>query len=224
MKKGICFGIICGASLALAGTAYAGPIELVTNGGFETGTFAGWTNTGAGSGLGYTINNGGFDPFGPATPLAPISGGFDAVSSQTGVGLNTLSQLVTLPGVVRAMTLSWDDRIQNWANAFSDPNQEFRASLFTGGGALIGTLFSTNPGDALIQLGPNARSFNVTALLAPFAGQMIELRFAQQDNLNFFNVTIDNVSLSSIPVPGTFAILGASVLGLGMLRRRRLRA
>lgn len=213
---------ILGAVAALGiSSAQAVPVELVTNGDFETGTFAGWTNTGLGLGFGYTINDGTQDPSGTATPIAPISGSFDAFTSQSGPGQNILSQIISLPNLFSSMTLSWDDRIQNFANTFSDPNQEFRVSLFTTGGALIGTLFSTNPGDALIQLGPNSRSFDVTALLLPFAGQNVELRFDQQDNLFFFNVTVDNVSLTYVPEPAAIGLMGLGLLGLGAMRRRR---
>ena len=214
-------GLVGAAFLAMAGTANAMPIELVSNGGFETGTFAGWTNTGTGSGFAFTINDGTQDPFGTAVPIAPISGSFDAFSSQSGPGLNTLSQMLALPGSFSSLILSWDDRIQNWAGVFSDPNQEFRVGFFTGGGALIGTLFSTNPGDALIQIGPNPRSFDVTGLLTPFAGGVIELRLAQQDNLFFFNATVDNVSLlAEVPEPGTLALFAFGLLGLSAMRRR----
>lgn len=201
--------------------AHAVPTELVTNGDFETGTFAGWTNTGLGSGFGYTINDGTPDPAGPGTPLGPIGGSFDAFSSQTGPAQNILSQIISLPNLFSSMTLSWDDRIRNFGGVFSDPNQELRVSLFTAGGVLIGTVFSTDPGDALSQIGPNSRSFDVTGLLSPYAGQNVELRLDQQDNLGFFNATFDNVSLTYVPEPAALGLMGLGLLGLGVMRRRR---
>jgi len=222
MIKSYFAGIAAAILLAMTGTAYAGPVELVGNGDFETGTLAGWTNVATGSANGFAINDGSADPSGPALPIAPISGVYDAFSSQNGPGLSSLSQMVSLPGIFSSMIFSWDDRIQNWAGNFSDPNQEFRAGFFTGAGALIGTVFSTNPGDLLIQIGPNSRSFDVTALLTPFGGQMVELRFEQQDNLSFFNVTLDNASLiAEVPEPGVVAIFGFGLLGFGLVRRKK---
>jgi hypothetical protein len=217
------FAAFCGlALLGFAVSAQATPAQLVTNGDFETGTFLGWTNTGTGSGFGYTINNGAFDPTGNGAPSAPIAGGFDAVSSQTGPGINTLSQTVLLPFQFNSLTLGWLDRIENFANAFGDPNHEFRVSFEDMSGALIGVVFSTNPGDPLIQFGPNNRLFDVTGLLNPFAGQNVLLKFEQQDNLFFFNATLDNISLlAEVPEPLTASLFGFGLLGFGALARRR---
>lgn len=166
--------------------------ELVVNGTFETGTLAGWTVGGA---LGWTINNGSFVPPGPAGTIAPLAGGFDAQSFQSGPGLEILSEPIVVPAGITHATLSWLDRIRNFAASFSDPDQEFRVNVLTSGGTLIQQVFSTNPGDPLIQTGPNSRNFNLTTLLQSLAGQTIRLSFEQQASLFFFNVNIDNVSL-----------------------------
>src|SRR5262249_31194109 len=91
---------------ATAGLATA---ELVTNGGFETGDFTGWTVSST-PGSAWHINNGTFDPEGPATPLAPIAGSFDAVFSQTGGSTGLLSEAFVVPTNVVSATLSWSDR------------------------------------------------------------------------------------------------------------------
>lgn len=169
--------------------------NLIANGGFETGTFGNWTVTPVIGLNGWQINNGTLDPASPATPLAPISGSFDAVSNTTGPGVRVITQSFVVPANVPQATLTWSDRIQNFANQFQDPNQEFRVLLLDAQGLLVQTVFSTNLGDPLSQVGPNSRSFDVTAALQGRAGQTLQLRFEQQDSLNFFNVTLDNVSL-----------------------------
>ncbi len=50
--------------------------------------------------------------------------------------------------------------------------------------------------------------------LQPLAGQMASVRFVEQDNLFFFNVTIDNVSLLAQVVPEPSTVVIWSVLGL----------
>src|SRR5206468_7568646 len=134
------------------------------------------------------------DPASPANPQSPITGSFDAFSDSTGPGLRNLFQSFTVPATVGRATLSWSDRIQNFANAFQDPNQEFRVQILDAANTVLQTVFSTNPGDPLFQNGPNNRSFDVTPLLQSRAGQTLRLRFEEQDNLSFFNVTLDNIS------------------------------
>jgi subtilisin family serine protease len=177
--------------------------NLITNGNFETGNFNGWTVSTQGLN-GWQINNGTVDPASPATPLPAISGGFDALSNTTAPGTRFLFQNFTVPTVVAQATLSWSDRIQNFASAFAHPGQEFRVLITDTAGNVLQTVFSTNPGDSLSQVGPNNRSFDITALLQAHLGQTLRLRFEEQDSLNYMNVNLDNISLtvnSTLPVP-----------------------
>lgn len=195
-----------GASGGLATVSPTVITELVTNGGFETGDFTGWTVVNSGTRSLWAINNGTFDPEGPGTPLAPISGTFDAVAAQGGPSTQILSEPITVPANVTAATLSWSDRIRNYANTFSDPNQEWRVLLRGATGNVIQEIYSTKPGDAPQQLGPNHRSFDLTAVLKSLSGQTIHLSFEVQDNLFYFNTTLDNVSLlvttpPAVPAP-----------------------
>jgi hypothetical protein len=66
MRKISAFVGLCG--LLLTSTTQAAPIELLTNGGFETGTFAGWTTTAEGGSSGaFSI-----DTPGSTTPLSCV--------------------------------------------------------------------------------------------------------------------------------------------------------
>jgi len=171
-------------------------VELITNGDFETGTFVGWTITDFGFGT-WNINDGTFSPPGPGGTNPPISGSFDAVTAQSGAGTHILSDQFTVPSNIVAAQISWKDRIFNFAGIFSDPNQEARVQLLnsTGNTTSISQIFSTNPGDPLIQVGPNTRSFDITTLLQSLEGQSIRLNIEQADNLLFFNYYVDDVSI-----------------------------
>src|SRR5262249_46747341 len=99
------------------------------------------------------------------------------------------------PTTVTQATLSWSDRIQNFGSSFTS-TQEFRVQVLDANNNVLQTVFNTRPGDPLIQIGPNNRSFDITPLLQPRAGQVLKLRFEQQDSQFFFNATVDNVVLS----------------------------
>lgn len=170
-----------------------GQVQFIQNGGFETGDFSFWAVSNSGNGA-WTINDGSFNPAGPGGALPPIAGNFDIVSNQGGPGLHIVSECFRVPTNVKAASISWSDRIRNWANRFSDPNQEWRVWVLDAAKTPLFELFSTNPGDPLVQVGPNPRAFDVTTELQALEGQLICLSFEQRDNLSFFNATLDNVS------------------------------
>jgi hypothetical protein len=188
--------------MGISGGAQAAPaIDMINNGNFETGDFSFWTTVNTGSG-GTAINNGTFNPAGPGGALPPISGGFDAVTFQGGPGFHAFRQTINVPNNIFSASLTWNDRVRNYAAIFSDPNQEWRVLILDtlAVNAPI-EVFSTNPGDPTLQSGPNSRSFDVTAVLQSYAGQMIDVSFEQQDNLSFFNATLDDVVLLVATLP-----------------------
>ncbi|XOF34210.1 MAG: hypothetical protein ACL93V_02635 [Candidatus Electrothrix sp. YB6] len=186
--------------MSVATSVTAGPVEYITNGGFESGDFTGWDvmrSDGCDFACegGWTINDGTFDPPGPGDPLPPISGSYDAVSWQQGPGLSVMTKPITLPYGITSAVLRWSDRIRNHASVFSDPNQEWRVLIKDTGGTVLEEVFSTNPGDPLEQLGPNVGVYDLTSLAQTYEGEEIVLSFEQQDDLLFFNATLDDVSL-----------------------------
>jgi len=175
--------------------AYAASQEIIVNGDFETGTFVGWTVTNTGSGT-WNINDGTF--FTPFTGInnLPISGSFDAVTTQFGPSTHILSEPFTVPSNIVSAQISWKDRIFNLFTAFSDPTQEVRVQLVNSAGTtVLAEIFSTNPGDPLIQVGPNTRSFDITTLLRSLEGQSIRFNIVQEVNLNFFHYYVDDISI-----------------------------
>ena len=188
--------------------ANAIPTETIVNGDFETGTLTGWTKVITGPGLNnWVINNGGLDPPGPFGPTAPISGNFDAVNIGNRAGEQILKQSFTVPTKVVSAQLSWDDRIRT-TGAFRDPSQEARVQIRDSAGTtVLATVFSTNPGDPIFQIGPNTRSFDITSILVPLEGQTVTLVFDYRVCCLFSNWNIDNVSLlieTSIPAEVDF--------------------
>jgi len=194
--------------------AYA-TTEHIVNGGFETGDFTGWTKVNTGSGD-FVINDGALDPDGPQTPTPPISGSFDAVSEQTGPGKHILSEVFTVPSGITSSTVSWKDRIFNYGSSFTDPTQEVRIEIRDSTGTtVLTTLFTTNPGDPLIQAGPNSRSFDITAFMQANAGVDIRFCVVEEDNQFFFNYFIDDISLTTetvVQVGGTDISINTSAL------------
>jgi len=205
--------------------AYAAPVEQIVNGDFETGTLAPWTVSGSPNGL-WTINDGTYVPsVGTLLPQPPILGIFDVVSENNGQSITMLGEPFTVPTGLTSAIVSWQDRIFNHAPLF-DPTQRMAVEIRDGAGTLVlGTIFTTNPGDLLIQPGPNNRVFDITTLLQPFQGQSVRICFVSEATIFFMNFYVDNVSLItdiSAPIGGTLvpidttALLLASVQSISM--------
>src|SRR5436309_11446568 len=102
-------------ALALSFTAKA-DIQLITNGGFETGSLSGWTVTSSADSGGTWLPSS--DPFSPMTgnpTVGPKTGNWYAVTDQYGPGVNALSQTFVVPLGTTSLTLSFDVFINDWA-------------------------------------------------------------------------------------------------------------
>ncbi len=212
--------------LVSAFQAEAASHEYITNGGFEAGNFTGWNVTTNNPFSNWVINNGSVVPvFG--IPHTPISGAFDALATQSGSSIHSLFQTFTLDTTFSSAIFSWSDRIYNTnvtGQGYVDPTQEFRAVVYNSVGTLISSAFSTNPGDALTQNGPNNRSFDLTSILLGYAGQSIRVGFENSVNLYFMPVYLDNVSFRTtsnlVPEPASLALLGLGFAGMRLIRRK----
>ena len=162
--------------------------ELITNGGFETGTFAGWLKQNSSAGD-FVINNGSYDPPGSEAPTPPFAGSFSAESEQTGAGTHVIYQDINLPPGATSAILTWTDRIRNFGAQFA-ANQYFHVEIRGTNDSLIQLAFTTSPGNPLLNNWSN-RTFN----LAPYIGRTIRIAFVEVDNLGYFNVHLDNISV-----------------------------
>ncbi|MDL1975789.1 MAG: hypothetical protein LWX55_13650, partial [Deltaproteobacteria bacterium] len=139
-------------------------------------------------------------------PLQPISGNYDALAIQGSESLAALfQQTITLPSNITSATLSWSDRILNYAGfvedigqieeAFVDPIQEFRVFI-VGESSVLHEIFSTEPGDEHLQFGPNSRSFDLTDLAQALEGQQVFVAFEMETAFFFMNIAVDDISLN----------------------------
>jgi len=232
--------ILCGISLAIMISANASALQLIENGGFDE-FFKGWDVQNSSIEGGWTINFGSLDPEGPGGKLEPIIPLFDAKTDSPAAGNYRLSQTFEIPtGTITSATLSWSDRIENYGTSFIDPDQEFRVDIFSDTDVLLKEIFSTEPGDDFIQIGPNFRSsdsnddpdyllaIDLVSILQPFAGtgQSLALSFLQV-NKDFFNVTVDDISLvvefgaAPVPEPATILLLSIGLMGFVCYGRKR---
>lgn len=235
--------------LALSSLAAHATPQLITNGGFETGDFTGWTvvNQAGGEGDFFVTNVNATSESGQLT-VGPASGTFYAVSDQLIAGAHVLLQPFTVPGPDRLVRLSFDMFVNDWdagpsvdpagltfnpsgsVNCPFDPldctpNQHARVDILT---ASAGP-FDTGAGVlGNFYLGVDPQSGNPNPYTRYVfdisslvaAGGTFQLRFAEVDNQSFLNLGVDNVSVA-VPESASLALLGIGLAGLGFLRRDR---
>ena len=163
--------------------------EVVANGDFETGDLSGWVESNSGNGS-FVINDGTFDPDGPGVALAALGGKFDALSQQAGPGRHVIYQDLTIASGAATAVLSWDDRMANYASTFLDPLQQFRVEIRSLDDTVLALAYATTLGDPM-QTEWIHRSFDLSA----FIGESIRLAFVEEDNLGYFNLHLDNISV-----------------------------
>jgi hypothetical protein len=232
------YAALIGAALVATALLVASvqPAAALVNGDFEAGSLAGWTVTDQAGGSGSWFA----DAPGTTTPLSGMTtsaaggsphGTTYAVSDQTGPGSHALTQPFTV-GPSSSVTLTWDMFINNYDGGPTGtgldytvvPTEVGRVDILTsaaspfdiGAGVLENCFLGGAPGGT-----PNpfaTFSCNITAAVG--GGGTFQLRFAETDNAGYFNMGIDNVSISAVPEPGTLALLGLGLAALGFSRRK----
>ena len=235
--------VLAGLAFAWACPAVAAS-ELLTNGDFETGTYAGWTTTvqARSSGNLFIDTPGTPTPMSGLTTAPNISGGnFYSVTDQGGQGAYALLQSFLVPIGTTDLALSF----QMFANSYggvsvnpagldytASPNQHVRVDLLVAGASA----FSTAAGDVVANFfigadagtNPNPYTnymFDIFSFVTP--GQTYQIRFSEVDNQLFLNQGVDNVSIlatiSGVPEPSTWAmmLIGFGAIGFAMRRQKR---
>ena len=199
------------ATMVLCSTAAHG-VELATNGGFETGDFTGWTQfVNAGT---QTIST-----FNPSTGTYAVS-----MNATGNAAINTILKQANVGiGVVSAgqeVTISFDARgtTANGGVAFA----EFFSELDGGG-----TSSSEILGGAPLALNADSEvwsSFSFTTFAGPDVSGGITLQLASicgPVQGCTADVYFDNISITTVPVPGAVWLFGSALGLLGVAKRRK---
>lgn len=199
-----------GAALAiLASTSWAAGPNLITNGGFESSSFSGsYTTFAAGSAdlTGWTIGQNSVDLIN--TYWVPASGNYSLDLSGNADG--TISQaFATVVG--QKYSVSFD--MAGNPDDPSDPTKVMQVGL--GGQPLYE--FNTQ-GHSRNNMGWTTQSFSFIA-----SSVSSTLHFASMQE-SAYGVALDNISVTAVPEPETYAMLLAGLGLMGAVARRRVKA
>ena len=218
MKKILAAGAVVAAALS----SPAMSAELITNGGFENGSFAGWTLTNVGGGTAPVVieyNNAGGYPdgaFGEAilSNAAPGSGSYVAYFSSDTANPDALSQTVIVEDG-EYYYLSFDYYVpQNGYNNPNDASLKFLIDGVQAGSVLQAGSVSGTPTKTWFNFQTTYQATSTGPVTLQF--QFVGLGVTAAD------FAVDNVSMKAVPEPGSWAMMiaGLGIVGSAMRRRR----
>lgn len=231
--KGIVQAGLLVLALSEAPTAIAAPVQLVVNGGFETGTLGAWSTSGLGAGTcptaphDWNVQNNGSGASTGCNPVAnPLGSTYAAYVMNDGnaAGLTyRLFQDIFIPLGTLSGTLSFWDTSDN----VSDAGRTLSARFYTADGStLLFQAFTESTFSGVLTW--ETHSVDVSSFLAANAGTTVQLEF---DNTipgvwtGAAGLGLDNVSLlaevvTQVPEPTSIALAGLAFLGMAAARRR----
>lgn len=223
--------------LAVSAAAHAAPFSLIANGGFETGTLANWSVNNLGSPTGGCPSAGrnwNVATSGSATGCtavgAPTEGRYAAYVMNDGFAgyTYTLSQTFVVPLHVATASLAWSD---SSVTSYSGQARKFSVDLYAGN-SLLGNLYLFNMPYSDNAPVWDARSVNVTALLASHGGESLTLRFSNIIPTAWTGpagLGLDNIRLTGetaappaeVPEPASLLLVGLGLMAGALVRRRK---
>ena len=211
--------------------------QLLTNGGFETGDFTGWTaSTFPGSSGTVVVTNANTAPLSGQSVAGPTEGTYHVLTGQDGQGAYAVSQGFTVASNATSLMLTFDFFSASGAaltDGGLDPfccgdTQNARVDILAAAADPFETAAIAHSVVSPVihgAFGTPYQSFSVDLLPFLTAGGSYLLRFGQADNRDFLTMGIDNVSLlqdvSDVPVPASGLLLLGAMGAVGALRRKR---
>ena len=178
--------------------------ELLVNGGFETGDFAGWTavSNGRDEMTPWTVGPAGGGFFFNSMPREGNFSAYNGFDGEAGLGYD-LYQQVTIPEGYDRITLRTNHRIVYNDTTEYWPERELSITVRDTDGQVLGTVYGetlTRSTDGEVDRGWQKHVFD----LSQYAGQTVEICFSEtvpQDYAGPAMIEFDDISLSAEYLP-----------------------